>query len=83
MLLSLTMQLDKPKLICSSLENEPDLIRPTLINTNFDKLSGYPLVFSLNVLEVVILRMVDLYDCVSNKTEDVNIKVCNMITGVH
>ena len=62
MLLSFTMRLDTQKVKCSSLDNEPDLIRPTLIDQNFDKLSGYPLVFSLNVLEVVILWMVDLYD---------------------
>ena len=48
----------------SSLDNEPDLIRLTLIDQNFDKLSCYPLVFSLNVFEVAILRMVDLYDYV-------------------
>ena len=64
MLLSFTMQLDTRKVICSSLDNEPDLLRPILINQNFDKLSGYTLVFSLNVLEVVRLRMVDLYDYV-------------------
>ena len=64
MLLRFTMQLDTRKVICSSLDNEPDLIRPTLIDQNFDKLSGYPLVFSLNVFEVAILRMVDLYDYV-------------------
>lgn len=64
MLLSFTVQLDTRKVICSSLDNDPDLIRPTLIDQNFDKLSGYPLVFSLNVFEVAILRMVDLYDYV-------------------
>ena len=64
MLLSFTVQLDTRKVICSSLDNEPDLIRPTLIDQNFDKLSGYPLFFSLNVFEVAILRMVDLYDYV-------------------
>ena len=39
----------------------------------------------INVLEVVILLMIDLSDilCVSNKTEDVNVKICNMITGLH
>lgn len=58
------MQLDTWKVICSSLENEPSLIRPTLIDLNFDKLSGYPFVFSLNVLEFVIPLMVDLYDYV-------------------
>ena len=64
MLLSFTVQLDTRKVICSSLDNEPDLIRPTLIDRNFDKLSGYPLFFSLNVFEVAILWMVDLYDYV-------------------
>ena len=64
MLSSFTVQLDTRKVICSSLDNEPDLIKPTLIDQNFDKLSGYPLVFSLNVFEVAILRMVDLYDYV-------------------
>ena len=64
MLFSFTVQLDTRKVICSSLDNEPDLIKPTLIDQNFDKLSGCPLVFSLNVFEVAILRMVDLYDYV-------------------
>ena len=65
MLLSFTMWLDTQKVICWSLDNdEPDLIRPTLIDQNFGKLSGFPLVFSLNVLEVVILQMLDLYDYV-------------------
>lgn len=58
------MQLDTQKVIRSSLDNEAGLIRPTLIDQNFDKLSGYPLVFSLNVFEVAILRMVDLCDYV-------------------
>ena len=36
----------------------------------------------VNVLKVGILLMIDLSDrvCLSNKTEDVNIKICNMIT---
>ena len=42
MLLSFTVQLDTRKVICSSLDNDPDLTRPTLIDQNFDKLSGYP-----------------------------------------
>ena len=39
----------------------------------------------INVVEVAILLMIDLSDrvCVSNKTEDVNVKICNMITGLH
>ena len=37
------------------------------------------------MLGVVVLLMIDLSDrvCVSNKTEDVNIKISNMITGLH
>ena len=58
------MQLDTWKVICSSLENEPSLIRPTLIDLNFDRLSGYSFVFSLNVLEFVLLLMALLYDYV-------------------
>ena len=42
MSLSFTVQLDTRKVICSSLDNDPDLTRPTLIDQNFDKLSGYP-----------------------------------------
>ena len=58
------MQFDTWKVICSSLENEPSLIRPNLIDLNFDRLSGYSFVFSLNVLEFVLLLMVVLYDYV-------------------
>ena len=64
MLLSFIMQLDTQVVISSSLNNEPGLIRPTLIDRNFDTLSDYPFAFSLNVLEVVILLMVDLYEYV-------------------
>ena len=46
------------------LDNEPGLIRPTVIDLNFDKLCGCPFVITLNVLEVVILLMVDLNDYV-------------------
>ena len=48
MLLSFIVQSDTQKVICSSLDNEPDLIRPTLIDLNFDKLCGYPFLVDLN-----------------------------------
>ena len=46
--LSFTVQLDTQKVIRSSLGNEAGLIRPTLIDQNFDKLCGYPFVVNLN-----------------------------------
>ena len=46
--LSFTVQLDTQKVIHLSLDNEPDLIRPTLIDLNFDKLCGYQFVVNLN-----------------------------------
>ena len=84
MLLSFIVQSDTQKVICSSLDNEPDLIRPTLIDLNFDKLCDYPFLVDLNCA----------WSCstpdgrskwlsLSNETEDVNIKVCNVIPGVH
>ena len=78
------MQLDTQKVIRSSLDNEAGLIRPTLIDQNFDKPCGYPFVVNLSC--AWSCNTPDGWSkwlCFSNETEGVNIKVCNVITEVH
>ena len=82
--LSFTVQLDTQKVRRSSLDNEAGLIRPTLIDQNLDKLCGYPFVVNLSC--AWSCNTPDGWSkwlCLSNETEGVNIKVCNVITEVH
>ena len=82
--LSFTVQLDTQKVRRSSLDDEAGLIRPTLIDQNFDKLCGYPFVVHLSC--AWSCNTPDGWSkwlCLSNETEGVNIKVCNVITEVH
>ena len=65
---------------CVSLNDEPCMIRPTLIYINPVELKYYPFVISLdkctgscNVLSQKI--------CVPKETKDVNVKAFNMITN--
>ena len=65
---------------CVSLNDEPCLIRPSLIDLNHDELKYYPFMINLdkctgscNVLSPKI--------CVPKETKDINVKAFNMITN--
>ena len=65
---------------CLSFNDEPCMVRPTLIDLNPVALKYYPLMISLdkysescNVLSPKI--------CVPKETKDINVKVFNMITN--
>ena len=67
---------------CVSLNNEPCMIRPFLINLTHDEIKYYPFLIKLdkynrnfNPVNDLSMRM-----CVPSKTKDVNVKVFNMIT---
>ena len=66
---------------CVSLNNEPCMIRPFLINLTPDELKYYPFLIKLdkynrncNPVNDLSMRI-----CVPSKTKDVNVKVFNMI----
>ena len=66
---------------CVSLNNEPCMIRPFLINLTHDEIKYYPFLIKLdkynrnfNPVNDLSMRM-----CVPSKTKDVNVKVFNMI----
>ena len=68
---------------CASMNNQACLVRPTLINSNPDKLHYYPFIIildrcdgSFNTVEYPFGRL-----CVPNKIEDMNLKVFDMIKG--
>ena len=66
---------------CLSLNDDPCMLRPTLIDLNPVELKYYPFMISLdscNVMETVISY---LQKCVFQKKQDTNIKVFNMITN--
>ena len=66
---------------CTSLNNEPCIARPTLVDLNLEKLHCYPLMVSLgrfngshNTLDDLLSRI-----CIPNKTKD----VFSMITRIN
>ena len=71
---------------CVSLDNEPRIARPMLINLNPDnqRLCHYLVMFSLHRCNGSCNTFDDQSSriCVSNKTKDVNSNVFNMITWV-
>ena len=65
---------------CLSLNDEPRMVRPTLIDLNIIDLKYYPFMISLdkrngscNALSPKV--------CVPKKIKDINFKVCNMIAN--
>ena len=61
--------------------------QPTLVNLYHNEctqgLRYHPFAVNLVVWEVVILLMICLIECVPNKTEDFNLNVFNIITGIN
>ena len=57
------------------------LLSYILMNILKDYITINLLSIQVNVLEVVILLMTCLINCIPNKTEDLNLSVFNMITG--
>ena len=67
-----------------SLNNERCLARPNPIDLNPDKLYYYRLMFCLGSCNESCNTLDDLSvkTCLPNKTENVNLNVFNMITGI-
>ena len=67
---------------CVSLNNEPCMIRPFLINLTHDEIKYYPFLIKLDKYNRNFNPVNDLSMriCVPSKTKDVNVKVFNMIT---
>ena len=70
---------------CMSLNNEPCMARPTLIDLNPTELNYYPFVISLDKCN----EMCDVVDdlstkiCVPSETKGVNVKVFDMIMEIN
>ena len=78
-LLSFVSSLARDRKKCLFLNDEPCMVRPTLIDMNPNELKCYPFVISLskcagscNVLSTKI--------CVPKETKDINVKAFNIIT---
>ena len=74
---------------CVSLSNQKCMIQPTLINLHPNEYSQnfhyYPFSVKLQRCAVVFNNINDLSNkpCVPDKTEDLNLSVFNMITGIN
>ena len=74
---------------CITLSNQKYMIRPTLINLHPNKYSQefhyYPFAVKLDrcVGSCNTLNDVSNKVCAPNKTEDLNLSLFNMITGIH
>ena len=70
---------------CVSLNNEPCLDRPTLFDLNSNEFHYYPFRVSLDRCNESCNTVDDLSSriCVSNKAEDVNLNVFNVITRIN
>ena len=69
---------------CVSLNKEPHLTMPTLINLNLIELNYYPFIVSpdkcnasCNVVDGLYIKI-----CLPLETKDINVKVFNMITKI-
>ena len=60
---------------CLFLNDEPCMVRPTLINLNPVELKYYPFMISLNKLLEAVLSY--LQKCVPKETKDINVKAFN------
>ena len=76
-LLSFSISLARDRTKCLLLNDEPCMVRPTLINMNPNELEYYPFINkctgSCNVLSPKI--------CVPKETKDINVKAFNIITN--
>ena len=79
-LLSFTSSLARDRAKCPFLNDEPCMVRPTLIDMNPNELKYYPFMIVLNKCagscNVLSLKM-----CVPKETKDINVKEVNMITN--
>ena len=66
---------------CLSLNDEPCMVRPTLIDLNLIELKYYPFIVSLDKCRRTCNSGNDLSIkiCVPSKTKDINVKAFNMI----
>ena len=81
-LLSFSKSLACERTKCLFLNDEPCMVRPTIINMNPVELKYYPFMTSLNKCtgssNVLSPKM-----CVPKETKHINVKVFNMITNKH
>ena len=70
---------------CISMNNQPCLVRVTLIDVNLDELHYYLFVISMNRCDGSCSTVEDPFGgiCVPNRMEDVNLKLFNMIKGIN
>ena len=66
---------------CVSLNNEPCMVRLTVIDLNSVELKWYP--FTISLINVVEIVMSYRQKYVFRKKKDVNVKVFNMITDTN
>ena len=64
---------------CLFLNDEPYMVRPTIIDMNPVELKYYPFMISLNK-RIVSCNVLSPKICLPKETKDINAKVCNMIT---
>ena len=65
---------------CLFLNDEPGMVRPTLIDMNPVELKYYLFVISLNKC-IGSCNLVSSKICVPKETKDINVKTLNMITN--
>ena len=70
---------------CVSLNNEPYMVGPTLIDLNLVALEYYPFMFSVDKCSGSCNSANDLSTkkCVASKTKDINVKAFNIITRMN
>ena len=76
---SLVRVADRTK--CLSLNDDPCMLRPTLIDFNPVERKHYPFMISLDSCNVMETAISYLQKCLFQKKQDTNIKVFNMITN--
>ena len=79
-LLSFSISLARDQTKCLFLNDEPCMVRSTLIKMNPNELKYYPLMISLNKC-TESCSVLSPKICVTKETKDTNVKVFNMITN--
>ena len=77
-LLSFSKSLARDRIKCLFLNNEPCMVRPTLINMNPNELKCYPFMISLNKC-TGSFNVLSPKLCVFKEAKDINVKAFNTI----
>ena len=70
---------------CVSMNNQPCLVRPTLIDLNPDKHHYYPFIVSMSRCDGSCNTLEDPFGriCIPNKIKNLNLEVLNIIKGIN